>query len=192
MGSWSCCAADAGTLKACCWGCCRSLCRYKGHRCFGTTPRSSHPPPSDARGSPHTPTLYPTPHHPARSPLTTPGALCSLSSSFQISEAGGSQLHLRKLDGIFVALPVEPVNTLQRQRRSVGGRTFISPLGSLCCSRFSSQAVLCLGNRGTTKQRGFGKHRAVVTGTCTNPHSVPRAVTLCLAFMAGRMFCFPC
>jgi len=92
---------------------------------------------------PPTPPRYiPPPHHPARSPVTASGTLCSLSSSFQISEAGGSQLHLCELDGIFMALPVEPVNTLQRQRRSVGGHTFTAALVvSLYCSRFSLQAV---------------------------------------------------
>lgn len=100
------------------------------------------PPQWCQRISPHPHSISLPPHHPARSPFATAGALRSLSSSFQISEAGGSQLHLRKLDGIFVALPVEPVNTLQRQRWSVGGHTFTSsPVVSLHCSRFTLQAI---------------------------------------------------
>lgn len=59
------------------------------------------------RVSPH-PALHP-PRSPARSPA---GALRSLPAPFQVPEAGGSQLHLCKLDGVLVALPVEPVDAL--------------------------------------------------------------------------------
>lgn len=43
LGSCSCSAENAGTLKAACLDCCRSLCWAKGHWCFGTTTSSSHP-----------------------------------------------------------------------------------------------------------------------------------------------------
>lgn len=39
--------------------------------------------------------------------------LCSLPSSFKISEAHGSDHHFGKLNGVFVTLPMEPVDTLQ-------------------------------------------------------------------------------
>lgn len=35
-----------------------------------------------------------------------------LAPAFEVSEVAGSHLHLSKLDGMFMALPVEPVNTL--------------------------------------------------------------------------------
>lgn len=66
------------------------------------------PPPGQRcqRVSPHPALHAPSP---ARSPA---GALRSLPAPFQVPEAGGSQLHLCKLDGILVALPVEPVDAL--------------------------------------------------------------------------------
>lgn len=87
-----------------CLECCKAS--AGAHRCFGAGPSSSHPQASDARGSPHTPS--PSPPTPARSPR----ALRSLPPPLQVPEAGGSQLHLCKLDGILVALPVEPVDAL--------------------------------------------------------------------------------
>lgn len=52
--------------------------------------------------------------------LSCSGSLCSLPPAFEISEVAGSQLHLSKLDWVLVALPMEPVNTLQKKSEPSG------------------------------------------------------------------------
>lgn len=126
--------------------------------------------PSDARGPPHTPSLHPSPHHPARSPFATSGALRSLSSSFQVSEAGGSQLHLRKLDGILMALPVEPVNALQRQRWHVEGHTRTSAAVKPSLLSFRITGWFLTWEQRHSKEEGLWEAQSAQP----NPHTVPR------------------
>lgn len=46
--------------------------------------------------------------------------LRSLSSSLKVSEVGRSDLHLSKLNGVLVTLPVEPVHTLEKKKKIIG------------------------------------------------------------------------
>lgn len=91
MGSRSCSAENAGTLKACCLDCCRSLCWAKGHQCFGTTTSSSHPTTPVMPEDLPTPPLYISPPHPPPVALLRP---LGLYARFRLPS------RFRKLEGL--------------------------------------------------------------------------------------------
>lgn len=193
-GSRGCAAENAGTLKARCLDCCRSLCWAKGHRCFGTTTSSSHPTTPVMPEDPPTPPRYFPP------PLTLPVAPSpplGLYARFRLPS------RFRKLEGLsFISANwMEyswPFQWNQLTPCKDKDEVWEVTHSLLLLSDFTAPVSDCrlFSNSGTEAQQrlweAHGPGHQHAQPIQTNPHAVPRAVALCLAFMAGRTFCFTC
>lgn len=164
-GSRGCAAENAGTLKARCLDCCRSLCWAKGHRCFGTTTSSSHPTTPVMPEDPPTPPRYIPP------PLTLPVAPSpplGLYARFRLPS------RFRKLEGLsFISANwMEyswPFQWNQLTPCKDKDEVWEITHSLLLLSDFTALVSDCrlFSNSGTEAQQsqGVGKHTALATST---------------------------